>query len=82
MDLGLEEYWEHFAQSGYTEPRMLEDLKIMSKDTLREDFHIVKPGHLDKMYKAIQKVQYPTECKFKCRHKNLLGEQLPIHSLK
>lgn len=60
-ELGLDEYWENFAQSGYTEPRMLEDLKVMNKETLKETFRIIKPGHLDKMYKAILKVQYPTE---------------------
>ena len=43
---------------------MLEDLKIMNKETLKENFGINKPGHLDKLYKAIQKVQYPSECKF------------------
>jgi len=63
-ELGLDEYWDNFCQSGYTEPRMLEDLKIMNKETLKADFGIVKPGHLDKLYKAIQKVQYPTEGKF------------------
>ena len=34
---------------------MLEDLKIMNKETLKENFGINKPGHLDKLYKAIQK---------------------------
>lgn len=65
MELGLEEYWDNFEQSGYTEPRMLEDLKMMNKETLMNDFNITKPAHLDKLYKAIQKVQYPSECKFK-----------------
>ena len=64
LDLGLDDYWENFKQSGYTEPRMLEDLKVMNKETLRSDFNITKPGHLDKLFKAIQKVQYPTEGKF------------------
>ena len=45
---------------------MLEDLKIMNKETIKETFRIIKPGHLDKMYKAIQRVQYPSECK--CRN--------------
>ena len=63
-ELGLDEYWENFTQSGYTEPRMLEDLKIMNKETVKETFRIDKPGHLDKMYKAIQKVQYPSEGRF------------------
>ena len=40
---------------------MLEDLKIMNKETLKETFGIIKPGHLNKMYKAIQRVQYPSE---------------------
>lgn len=43
---------------------MLEDLKIMNKETLKETFGINKSGHLDKLYKAIQKVQYPSEGKF------------------
>ena len=43
---------------------MLEDLKVMNKETLKNDFAISKPGHLDKLYKALQKVQYPTECKY------------------
>lgn len=43
---------------------MLEDLKIMNKETLKETFGINKSGHLDKLYKAIQKVQYPSEGKY------------------
>lgn len=65
-ELGLDEYWENFTQSGYTEPRMLEDLKLMNKEELKETFRIIKPGHLDKMYKAIQKVQYPSEGRCFC----------------
>ena len=41
------------------------DRQGMNKDTLKNKFEIFfKPGHLDKLYKAIQKVQYPNECKF------------------
>ena len=71
VDLGLDEYWENFKQSGYTEPRMLEDIKFMNKETLKNDFNIFKPGHLDKLYKALQKVQYPTECKYELTRKIL-----------
>lgn len=81
-ELGLDEYWTNFTQSGYTEPRMLEDLKIMNKETLKETFGITKPGHLDKLYKAIQKVQYPTEAQRRIRHTREETNKLQVMDLK
>ena len=59
--LGLDEYWPDFERNSYTEPRMLEDLKTMDKETLQRDLKIVKCGHLNKLLKAIKKIQYPSE---------------------
>lgn len=81
-DIGLDEYWEKFEQSGYTEPRMLEDLKIMNKDTLKNDFGIFKPGHLDKLYKAVQKVQYPSESQRRIRRAREETNKIVVLDLK
>jgi len=63
-ELGLESYWTYFKNSGYTEPRILEDLKAMDNETLqktlKEDLNICKPGHVNKMCKAVKNLQYPT----------------------
>ena len=62
--MGLENYWTYFKDSGYTEPRILEDLKAMDYETLRkslkEELHICKVGHINKMIKAVKNLQYPT----------------------
>ena len=62
-ELGLGEYWLKFESSGYTDPSDLEDLKNMSKDSLKETFNMHKPGHLNKLISAIRKLQYPNQGK-------------------
>ena len=59
-ELGLEEYWVCFKDAGYTESRMLEDLKSMSKEALEQELQVHKIAHLNKLYSAIKKLRYPT----------------------
>ena len=53
-------YWRSFKDAGYTDARMLEDLKGMNKETLEQTLHVHKVGHINKLYNAIKKLRYPT----------------------
>ena len=67
-DLGLHEYWIKFKGNAYDNPKALEDLKAMSSEDLekllRDEFEILKKGHIKKLRVAIQRLQYPSPSMF------------------
>ena len=64
--LGLSRYWPQFITNGYSEPEDLEDLKMMSKDAVKDTFKVYKAGHVKKILQAIKKLQYPNMGKNHC----------------
>jgi len=67
VKLGLQKYWTTFKENSYTTARDLTDVKLMNRDTMKLTFKIDKEGHLKKLMRAVQKLQYPTQAQKKLR---------------
>ena len=49
-----------FRENSYVQPRDLADVKLMDKETMKNIFRVFKEGHLEKLVRAVKKLQYPT----------------------
>ncbi|XP_032242861.1 uncharacterized protein LOC5517022 [Nematostella vectensis] len=67
-DLSLGQYWPHFVDNSYTEPSDLEDVKSMGRDLVQETFRVHKMAHINILWQAIRKLQYPNTGQVKIRH--------------
>ena len=50
-----------FSENSYVQARDLADVKLMDKETMKNIFRVFKEGHLEKLARAVKKLQYPTK---------------------
>nr|XP_022306572.1 uncharacterized protein LOC111112966 isoform X3 [Crassostrea virginica] len=59
--VGLAEYKANFRQNHIKTVRDMEALKSFTEKEIREDLHITKPGHIQRMKDAIKRLRNPTK---------------------
>jgi len=81
-NLGLEQYWTMFSENSYVQARDLADVKLMDKETMKNIFRVFKEGHLEKLARAVKKLQYPTKAQKKIRDAKKCIGSVPCKQLK
>ncbi|XP_078327748.1 uncharacterized protein LOC111112966 isoform X4 [Crassostrea virginica] len=59
--VGLAEYKTNFRRNHIKTVRDMEALKSFTEKEIREDLHITKPGHIQRMKDAIERLRNPTK---------------------